>query len=327
MIDDEANKQHNLLGKKLSPTFDKYLSLIVYKVLPHPTAPHQSSQLLSTRARAVIWQQLEEEDSPFVWLSVFPANWEHLEKLRPRVLLVLALTHIYIFWVPVCQRRRQLRVQFLCFKASFFSQPDSEFSDTRWVIGYLQWYLPDMICLQIKAQKVQPVKSCMRSKVSVAKIVDTAHLYESVWISLIFSQFQETRGILKDESLCMSCANHHQFVLWLVVEHHKVTLVSQGMRSKTWGHPPNGIDSNWLTKNAQFHIFSLMLLYLYLQEIQVGRFSRVHEPNKIGLDRVSSVQMLLVEVWHFSKVAAFILSRTVGLCSVHCAVCIVYCAL
>ena len=126
------------------------------------------------------------------------------------------------------------------------------------------------------------MKSCMRSKVSVAKIVDTAHLYESVWISLIFSQFQETEGILKDESLCMSSANHHQFVLWLVVKHHKVTLVSQGMRSKTWGYPPNGIDSNWLTKNAQFHIFSLMLLYLYLQEIQVGRFSRVHEPNKIG---------------------------------------------
>ena len=167
------------------------------------------------------------------------------------------------------------------------------------------------------------MKSCMRSKVSVAKIVDTAHLYESVWISLIFSQFQETEGILKDESLCMSSANHHQFVLWLVVKHHKVTLVSQGMRSKTWGHPPNGIDSNWLTKNAQFHIFSLMLLYLYLQEIQVGRFSRVHQPNKIGLDRVSSVPMLLVEVWHFSKGAAFILSRTVGLCTVHCILCIV----
>ena len=36
MIDDEANKQHNLLGKKLSPTFDKYLSLIVLPPLHCP---------------------------------------------------------------------------------------------------------------------------------------------------------------------------------------------------------------------------------------------------------------------------------------------------
>ena len=43
MIDDEANKQHSLLDKKLSPTFDKYLSLIVYKAPPTPLPPSEFS--------------------------------------------------------------------------------------------------------------------------------------------------------------------------------------------------------------------------------------------------------------------------------------------
>ena len=50
----------NIFRKKLSPTFDKYLRLIVYRVEPTTPqwAPHQKSQLLGTRS--VIWKQLEE---------------------------------------------------------------------------------------------------------------------------------------------------------------------------------------------------------------------------------------------------------------------------
>ena len=52
----------NIFRKKLSPTFDKYLRLIVYRVEPTTPqwAPHQKSQLLGTRS--VIWKQLEDEE-------------------------------------------------------------------------------------------------------------------------------------------------------------------------------------------------------------------------------------------------------------------------
>ena len=52
----------NIFRKKLSPTFDKYLCLIVYRVEPTTPqwAPHQKSQLLGTRS--VIWKQLGDEE-------------------------------------------------------------------------------------------------------------------------------------------------------------------------------------------------------------------------------------------------------------------------
>ena len=53
LMGDEANKRNNFPRKNLSPTFDKYLPLIVYRV----GTPHQKSQLLGTRS---VIEQLED---------------------------------------------------------------------------------------------------------------------------------------------------------------------------------------------------------------------------------------------------------------------------
>ena len=130
MIDDEANKQHNLLDKKLSPTFDKYLSLIVYKVL-HSTAPHQSSQLLSTReSRYLAAAGRRRRLSLRLNFGVSGKLRTSGETATEGVTCFAIDSHFHLLGSGLSEKATTPST-ILVFQRSFFSQPDFEFSDTR----------------------------------------------------------------------------------------------------------------------------------------------------------------------------------------------------
>ena len=132
MIDDEANKQHNLLGKKLSPTFDKYLSLIVYKVLPPPHCPPSEFSITehASESRYLAAAGRRRRLSLRLNFGVSGKLRTSGETATEGVTCFAIDSHFHLLGSGLSGKATTPST-ILVFQRSFFSQPDFEFSDTR----------------------------------------------------------------------------------------------------------------------------------------------------------------------------------------------------
>ena len=134
MIDDEANKQHNLLGKKLSPTFDKYLNLIVYKVLPPPHCPPSEFSITehASESRYLAAAGRRRRLSLRLTFGVSGKLRTSGETATEGVTCFAIASHFHLLGSGLSVREGDNSEYNSCVsKHRFFSQPDFEFSDTR----------------------------------------------------------------------------------------------------------------------------------------------------------------------------------------------------
>ena len=148
-MDDEANKRNNFSRKNLSQTFDKYPSLIVYRVARAPIMDPPSE--VSITGHAIRYPAAGRERGVWGCLGQIRNIWRN-RNLEGVTCFSCFISSVFLSQLVKRGRLRKYNF-YKIWNLRFFSVLNFEFLvDTCWLIIYLRWCSLDKICVQILEQ-------------------------------------------------------------------------------------------------------------------------------------------------------------------------------